>query len=82
MSFLTHGLGRYDREEFYMTAPIEGRGALDFLLMLTRWMIVDPDKHLPTGETVGRDANERVVIQRVPSPIGEGSEVIRLDLAD
>lgn len=80
MSFLTHGLQRYDREEFYMTAPLTGTGALDFLLMLVRWMIVDPDKHLPTGETLGRDENERIEIQRVDSPLGEGPQVIKLDL--
>ena len=80
MSFLTHGLRRYGREEFYVTCPIEGTGALSFLLGLTRWMLVDPDKQLPTGDTVGRTADERILVQRVPSPTGEGPEVIRLDL--
>lgn len=80
MSFLTHGMARYGREEFLVTASQQGRGALDFLLGLMRWMLAEPDKHLPTGETVGRTADERVLIQRVPSPLGEGPEVIRLDL--
>jgi hypothetical protein len=39
-----------------------------------------PGKHLPTGETVGRTADEKVLIQRVPDPAGQGPEVIRLDL--
>jgi hypothetical protein len=80
MSFLTHGMARYGREEFFVTASQHGKGALDFLLGLVRWLLADPDKHLPTGETVGRSAEERVLIQRVPSPMGEGPEVIRLDL--
>jgi hypothetical protein len=81
MSFLTHGLRRYGREEFYITCPIEGMGALGFTFDLARWMLADPDNHLPTGDTVGRSAEERVVVQRVPDPAGHGPEVIRLDLS-
>lgn len=80
MSFLTHGLLRYGREEFYVTCPIEGKGALSFVLSMVRWMLDDPDKQLPTGDTVGRTADERLLIQRVPAPNGHGPEVIRLDL--
>jgi len=80
MSFLTHGLRRYGREEFYITCPIEGTGALSFVLSLARWMLTDPDKDLPTGDTVGRTAGEKIPIQRVPDPAGQGPEVIRLDL--
>lgn len=82
MSFLTHGLKKYGREEFYVTASQRGSGALDYLLSLAQWMLADPDKHLPTGDTVGRTAEEKITIQRVPSPTGDGSEVIRLDLDD
>jgi hypothetical protein len=80
MSFLTHGLVRYGREEFFVTASQRGEGALDFLLSLAGWMLDDPDKHLPTGDTVGRSADEKILIQRVANPVGEGPEVIRLDL--
>lgn len=80
MSMLTHGMQRYGREEFFVTCSQEGSGALDFVLSLAGWMLDDPDKTLPTGETVGRSAEEKITIQRVPSPLGEGPEVIRLDL--
>jgi hypothetical protein len=80
MSFLTHGLVRYGREEFFVTASRAGQGAVDFLLSLVGWMLDDPDKQLPTGDTVGRSATELVEIQRVPSPTGAGPEVVRLDL--
>jgi serine/threonine protein kinase len=80
MSILTHGLQRYGREEFFVTCSQQGQGAVDFLLGLAEWMLADPDKHLPTGDTVGRTAEEKIVIQRVPSPTGEGPEVVRLDL--
>jgi hypothetical protein len=80
MSFLTHGLHRYGREEFHVTASRAGEGALDFLVGLIEWMLADPDKVLPTGDTVGRNADEKVLIQRTANPTGEGPEVIRLDL--
>lgn len=80
MSFLTHGMQRFGREELYVTAPMRGTGALDFTLGLMRWLYYERDKQLPTGDTVGRTEDERIVVQRVPSPLGEGPEVIRLDL--
>jgi hypothetical protein len=80
MSFLTHGLRRYGREELYVTCPIQGTGALGFVLDLARWMVSDPDMYLPTGDTVGRTAEEKIEVQRVPDPTGKGPEVIRLDL--
>ena len=80
MSFLTHGLARYGREEFYVTCPVAGSGALGFVYQMSAWMLLDPAKQLPTGDTLGRTAEERIEIQRVPSPTGQGDLVIRLDL--
>jgi len=80
MSFLTHGMERYGREEFFITCPVTGRGALDFALGMARWLLDDPDKTLPTGDTVGRTAEEKIIVQRVPNPTGEGKPVVRLDL--
>ena len=82
ISLLTYNLPRYDREDFYITAPMAGQGALDFVLMMARWMIMDPNKHLPTGDTMGRSAEEKLLIQRTPNPIDEEQVVIRLDLPD
>jgi len=61
-------------------AAIKGKGALDFVMGLVRWMLNDPSKQLPTGETVGRSPDEKITIHRVKSP--EGEEHIRLDLPD
>lgn len=80
MAFRTFNLPRYGRENFYVTCPIKGKGALDFVMGLVRWMLNDPDKQLPTGETVGRSADEKITIHRVQSP--EGETHIRLDLPD
>jgi hypothetical protein len=80
MSFLTHGMTRYGGEEIYVTCPVQGEGALDYIFTIARWMFYDPDVSLPTGDTVGRTEEEKITVQRVPSPTGEGPEVIRLDL--
>jgi hypothetical protein len=80
MSFLTHGLAQHGSEDLLVTCPIEGRGALDFVLGVARWFFRDPELRLPTGDTLGRDASERVPIQRVPSPVDPERIVVRLDL--
>lgn len=80
MSFLTHGMPRYGREELYVTAPVGGRGALGFVFEMSRWLLTDRDKKLPTGDTVGRTPEEQIIVQRVPNPTGKGDEVVRLDL--
>jgi len=80
MSFLTHGLSKYDREEFYITSSTTETGVLEYLMELVRWIVTDPDKVLPTGDTVGPTAEKQVVVQRVPSPIEGKPPVILLDM--
>ncbi|MBT3219027.1 MAG: hypothetical protein HN348_08045, partial [Proteobacteria bacterium] len=59
MSFLTHGMARYGREEFFVTASRTGQGAMSFVYTMVKWMLADTDKQLATGATVGRDADEK-----------------------
>ncbi len=80
MSFLTHGLARLDREELYITCAVTGKGALGFVFDMVRGLLADPPMNLPTGDTIGRTADEKIQIQRVPDPRGEGADVIKLAL--
>jgi len=80
MSFLTHNMGRYGREEVFMRCAIAGKGAQGFLMSIVRWLLTDADKQFRTGETIGRTAEEKIRIQRVPNPTGEGPPVLFLDL--
>lgn len=80
MSFLSHGLVRHDREELYVTCPLRGAGAYEFVRDMVRWLYADPPKRPPTGATVGRSPTERLTIARVPNPSGRGPEVIKLEL--
>jgi hypothetical protein len=79
MSFLTHGMERYGKEELFVTCPVRGKGALDFVLQLVRWMLDDASE-IATGDTIGRSETEKIIVQRVASPAGGDKPVIRLDL--
>lgn len=81
MSFLTHGLQRYGREELYVTCSTRGKGGLDFVFSIARWLLGDMEKQLPTGDTIGRSAEEKVTVQRVPNPTGRGDQVMLLELS-
>jgi hypothetical protein len=80
MSLLSHGMTRHGREEFLLTCPIEGEGAMGFMFSMVRWMLMDKEKHLASGDAIGRSAEETILVQRVPSVVENGAEVIRLDL--
>ncbi|MEO6954376.1 MAG: hypothetical protein ABI321_21440 [Polyangia bacterium] len=80
-SFLTHNLARYDRQELYVTCSRHGTGAVGFVFDIARWMLAE-NPALPTGDTIGRTSDERLVVQRVPNPAGDGEEVIRVDLPE
>jgi len=47
---------------------------------IARGLLADPPMVLPTGDTTGRTADEKVRIERVPSPTGDGPDVIYLAL--
>lgn len=81
LSMLTHGMPRHGREELFVTAPVaQGNDAAKFTLGLIRWMLAEPTKQFPTGDTVGRSATERVKVRRVPHPYRQDEVVVRLDL--
>ncbi len=81
MSFLTHNMPRYRREDLYITCSTEGEGAFDFVLDMIGWLLSDRDYQLPTGDTIGRNAEEKIKINRVANPLGEGPDVVHLDYA-
>lgn len=53
MSMPTHDMVRHGREESFATASPTGQGAVDFVLGMSEWMLRDPDKQLPSADTVG-----------------------------
>lgn len=79
MSFLSHGMERYGNEDLYVTCSVEGTGAVPFVYDMMSWFF-ELDEELPTGDTIGRDEDEHLTIQRVPSPADADRIVMRLDL--
>lgn len=80
ISFLTHNMDRYGRENFYVVAGEKPSEAMDYVMNLVSWMLDDRSYHLPTGDTVGRTAEEKITVQRVANPSGEGDAVIKLEM--
>lgn len=80
ISFLTHGMGRYGREELFLTAPLSGEGALPLMFELMHWLVTEPERAIRPGDTLGRTEDERIPVQRSPSPIEGDPDVLRLDL--
>lgn len=79
LSMLTHGMPRYGREDFYVIGPQRtAEDSYELIRMMSTWLATT-DKVLPTGETVGRSEEEKILIQRVDSPIYRKSTVILLE---
>ena len=82
LSILTHGMPRYGREEIAVFAPIaDPNEAFDFAMTMVTWLLGDPSLSLPTGDTVGREPEEQVRVERGPSPIDPEQTILRLRMA-
>ncbi len=81
VSLLTHGMARYGREElFVQCAEAEMSGGIDFTYTIADWLLSTPDKHVPTGDTVGRSPDEKIPVERVSSPVEPAETVMLLRL--
>ena len=81
ISFLTHGMELVGRdEEIYLTCRLGDRDGFDWFCALIEHLVDEPSTVLPTGDTIGRDADEQVVIQHQLNPSVAGAPVMRLDL--
>jgi len=81
-SILTHGLGRVGRhEELFLSCSRLTTSELDLIVALVDALVTDPNYELPpSGDTIGRDAAERIPVRREPNPTGSGLPVVHLDL--
>lgn len=77
---LTRGLARHEREELLVTTTAVASDALDFACAIADWLLCNPTEGLPTGDTVGRSADERVTVARVAHPDDPTRTVVHLDL--
>lgn len=82
VELLSLGMGQLDLPNLLLVAPAaEGNSALGFFFDLLAYIAGRGDR-IPEGETVGRDANEKLAVRYVPSPIDESVEVARISMLD
>jgi len=81
ISLLTHGMADYGGvEEIAMTCGADDTDALAWFYSLVEYFIDHPSTAIPTGDTIGRDGEEELLVRREPNPSGRGLPVFRLDL--
>ena len=77
VSFLTHGMPRYSREDIYITAPrAMAPAALELAALMVRTLFAAPPGALPAQDGAGP------ALTRQPSPIDAEATVVRMDLAE
>ena len=81
VTFLTHGMPRYGRQDIYITSPrSRAPEALELAALMVRSLYNSaPDAHA-TGQLVGPTTNTRLELKRQPSPINPSATVVRLDM--
>ena len=77
---LTRGMVRPGREELLVTTRGAPGDAIEFAFAIGGWLLDDPRVRIPTGDTVGRSATERVRVQRTKHPDDPSTTVVQLDL--
>lgn len=81
VSYLSHGLVDLGRpEEIFVVCEREDSDGLKFLIQFIEALIADPELNYPTGDTVGRNEDERILVQRQENPTRSGPPVLRLDM--
>ena len=81
VTFLTHGMPRYGRQDLYITAPRPlAPDALELSAFMVRKLYDAARDAFATGQEVGRTPKERLELKRTPSPINPDATVVRLDL--
>ncbi len=82
VELLSLGMKQLDLPDLLLVAPAsEGNAALEFFFDLLAY-IAGRGERIAEGHTVGRDADEKLVVHYVPSPIDEDVEVARVSMVD
>lgn len=67
---VSEGMERYGTQDLWIEAPVSGiEDAVDFALSLIGWFATETPT-LTDGETVGRNADERVPVRKTEAPFG------------
>jgi hypothetical protein len=81
LEYLTLGMKQLQLPELLVVAPGKlADDALNFLFVVVEY-VARRGREIPAGETVGRSATEKYVVDHVPSPIDAATQVMRIDMA-
>lgn len=79
LSAMTHNMPRYGREDLFVWSHVDDAAdTFAFLYSTGAWMLQRPADAFPSGETIGRTAEEKFRIEREPSPADASQTVIVL----
>jgi hypothetical protein len=81
LEYLTLGMKQLQLPELLVVAPGKlADDALNFLFVVVEY-VARRGREIPAGETVGRSATEKYVVDHVPSPCDAATRVMRIDMA-
>jgi hypothetical protein len=80
LTLLTHGLSRYGRKELLVGCTDDMDSSSSFIWQMIEWLMADEHNRLVPGTLVPGDDGAEQVAQGVPSPLGDGSTVVYIEL--
>jgi hypothetical protein len=80
LTMLTHGLSRYGRMELLVGCTDDMDSSSSYIWQMIEWLMADELNRLVPGTLVPRDDGSEQVAQGVPSPLGDGSAVVYIEL--
>lgn len=80
VTLLTHGLARYGRMELLVGCTTNMAASTAFVWQMVEWLMEDKRHRLVPGTLVPSDRGTEQAARAVPSPLGDGSIVVYVEL--
>jgi hypothetical protein len=80
LTLLTHGLSRYGCMELLVGCTDDMDSSTSFIWQMIEWLMADELNRLVPGTLVPGDDGAEQVAQGLPSPLGDGSTVVYIEL--
>lgn len=80
LTLLSHGLSRYGRMEMLVGCTDDLDSSTSFIWQMIEWLMADELNRLVPGTLVPGDDGAEQAAQGVPSPLGDGTTVVYIEL--
>ncbi len=80
LTLLTHGLARYGRMDLLVGCTTDAEASSSFIWQMVEWLMADKIHRLVPGTLVPANDGTEQVARGVPSPLGDGSTVVYIEL--